>query len=71
MSFFQLINELRLRLPISEREIVEKESENYSKDSSPEEYHAQNALKVAQSTIESLKVSDTRIVTWSSTFSCI
>eukprot|EP00794_Sanderia_malayensis_P012922 gene12922-14254_t len=52
----KLINELRLRLPISEREIVAREYEQYTKQDSPEEFHAKNALKVAQSTVDSLKV---------------
>ena len=56
LLFFQLINELRLRIPISERSAVIKEAENVASENTHEEHHAQNALKVAQSTVESLKV---------------
>ena len=56
LLLFQLINELRLRIPISERGAIIKEAENVTTESTHEEHHAQNALKVAQSTVESLKV---------------
>ena len=56
LLYFQLINELRLRIPISERGAIIKEAENVASENTHEEHHAQNALKVAQSTVESLKV---------------
>ncbi|XP_065052482.1 centrosomal protein of 290 kDa-like [Rhopilema esculentum] len=52
----QLINELRLRIPISERGILPQEVGTVSSEKSHEEQHAQNALQVAQSTVDSLKI---------------
>ena len=49
----KIINELRLRLPVSERHEVTEQVENLV--TRPQDYEAKKALEVAQSTISSLQ----------------
>jgi len=53
--FLQLINELRLRLPLSEREEITSEAKKAA-GLVEEDYEAKRALKVAQATVSSLQV---------------
>lgn len=51
----QLINELRLRLPLSEREEITSEAKKAA-GLVEEDYESKRALKVAQATVTSLQV---------------
>ena len=53
--FFQLINELRLRLPLSERDEITSEAKKAA-GLTEENYETKRALKVAQATVSSLQV---------------
>ena len=52
---FQLINELRLRLPLSDREEITSEAKKAA-GLTEEDYESKRALKVAQATVSSLQV---------------
>ena len=53
--FFKLINELRLRLPLSDREEITSEAKKAA-GLTEDDYESRRALKVAQATVSSLQV---------------
>ena len=52
--YLKVINELRLRLPISERDVITAEAKKAA--SGEDDYETKRALKLAQATISSLQV---------------